>query len=74
MITSDHAHLMARYNEWMNARLYALCATLPDAELRTAADWCLQRPAGPGRTAALAAMAERAGRTDAASASGTNAS
>lgn len=25
---------MARYNEWMNARLYALCASLPDAELR----------------------------------------
>ena len=25
---------MARYNEWMNSRLYALCATLPDEELR----------------------------------------
>ena len=33
MITSEHCQLMARYNEWMNARLYALCATLPDAEL-----------------------------------------
>jgi uncharacterized damage-inducible protein DinB len=34
VITSEHCHVMARYNEWMNARLYALCATLPDAELR----------------------------------------
>ena len=33
MITSEHCELMARYNEWMNSRLYALCATLPDAEL-----------------------------------------
>lgn len=33
MITSEHCLLMARYNEWMNARLYALCATLPEAEL-----------------------------------------
>jgi len=23
-------HALARYNTWMNARLYALCATLPD--------------------------------------------
>ena len=34
MITSAHCHLMAQYNEWMNARLYALCATLPEVELR----------------------------------------
>ena len=34
MITSSHAHLMAQYNEWMNARLYALCASLPDTERR----------------------------------------
>ena len=33
MITSAHCQLMARYNEWMNKRLYALCADLPDAEL-----------------------------------------
>lgn len=25
---------MARYNEWMNSRMYALCAGLPEAELR----------------------------------------
>lgn len=34
MITASHGQLMARYNEWMNARLYALCASLPDAALR----------------------------------------
>ena len=34
MITASYGQLMAQYNEWMNARLYALCATLPDAELR----------------------------------------
>lgn len=34
MITASHATLMAQYNEWMNSRLYALCATLPDEELR----------------------------------------
>jgi uncharacterized damage-inducible protein DinB len=34
MITNEHCQLMARYNEWMNSRLYALCAGLPDAELR----------------------------------------
>lgn len=33
MITSEYCATMARYNEWMNSRLYALCATLPDAEL-----------------------------------------
>jgi uncharacterized damage-inducible protein DinB len=34
MITSAHSQLMAQYNEWMNSRLYALCASLPEAELR----------------------------------------
>ena len=33
MITSEHCQLMARYNEWMNSRLYAVCANLPEAEL-----------------------------------------
>jgi uncharacterized damage-inducible protein DinB len=33
MITASHAQLMAQYNEWMNSRMYALCASLPDAEL-----------------------------------------
>ena len=34
MTTSEHCQLMARYNEWMNSRLYALCAKLPETELR----------------------------------------
>lgn len=34
MITTSYCQLMAQYNEWMNSRLYALCATLPDEELR----------------------------------------
>ena len=34
MITASYSQLMAQYNEWMNSRMYALCATLPDAELR----------------------------------------
>lgn len=33
MITTGHCQLMARYNEWMNSRLYALCAGMPEAEL-----------------------------------------
>lgn len=33
MITTSHTHLMAQYNEWMNSRLFALCATLSDTEL-----------------------------------------
>jgi uncharacterized damage-inducible protein DinB len=33
MITTSHSQLMAKYNEWMNSRMYALCASLPDAEL-----------------------------------------
>jgi uncharacterized damage-inducible protein DinB len=33
VITSAYCQLMARYNEWMNSRLYALCSGLSDAEL-----------------------------------------
>jgi len=33
MITTAHSRLMAQYNEWMNSRMYALCASLPDEEL-----------------------------------------
>ena len=33
MVTSEYCRTMARYNEWMNSRLYALCATLPEGEL-----------------------------------------
>lgn len=32
MISLDHARLMAAYSRWMNDRLYACCATLPDGE------------------------------------------
>ena len=34
MISSEYCQTLARYNAWMNTRLYALCATLPDDELR----------------------------------------
>jgi uncharacterized damage-inducible protein DinB len=34
LIDAEHARLMARYNRWMNERLYALCAGMPDAERR----------------------------------------
>ena len=34
MISRDYAHTLARYNEWMNTRLFALCATLSEAELQ----------------------------------------
>ena len=34
MVTAGYCLTLARYNEWMNSRLYALCATLPEAELR----------------------------------------
>ena len=34
MVSSEYCHTLARYNEWMNSRLFALCATLPEAELR----------------------------------------
>jgi uncharacterized damage-inducible protein DinB len=33
MITTSHSRLMAQYNEWMNSRMYALCASLRDEEL-----------------------------------------
>ena len=32
MITPEYCQLMARYNRWMNERLYALLAELPDDE------------------------------------------
>ena len=32
MVTPDYCQLMARYNRWMNERLYALCAGMADAE------------------------------------------
>jgi uncharacterized damage-inducible protein DinB len=32
MPNADYARVMAAYNEWMNRRLYALCAGIPDAE------------------------------------------
>ena len=34
MIEVAYCHTMARYNEWMNRRLYEICAGLPDAERR----------------------------------------
>ncbi|MEO5844072.1 MAG: DinB family protein [Caldimonas sp.] len=34
MITSGYCVTMARYNEWMNSRLFALCATIAEDELR----------------------------------------
>ena len=33
MISTECAQTLARYNEWMNSRLFALCATMSDAEL-----------------------------------------
>jgi uncharacterized damage-inducible protein DinB len=32
VISVEYCQLLARYNRWMNERLYALCAELPDAE------------------------------------------
>ena len=32
MITTSHSLLMAQYNEWMNSRMYALCASLSAEE------------------------------------------
>jgi len=32
MIDREYCVMMARYNRWMNERLYALCAKLPEAE------------------------------------------
>lgn len=31
-MTPAHARVMAQYNRWMNERLYALCAGMPDEE------------------------------------------
>lgn len=33
MSRSEHIRLMARYNEWINAKLYQAAASLPDAEI-----------------------------------------
>ncbi|WP_313950461.1 DinB family protein [Accumulibacter sp.] len=33
MSRTDHIRLMAKYNEWMNCRLYAAAMSLPDEEL-----------------------------------------
>ena len=33
MVTASHCLLMAQYNEWMNSRMYELCASLPGEEL-----------------------------------------
>lgn len=32
MIADDHCQMMARYNAWMNDKLFTLCADLPQAE------------------------------------------
>lgn len=32
MLPTAHYTLMARYNRWMNEKLYAICADIPDAE------------------------------------------
>jgi len=32
MVTKEYARTMAKYNRWMNERLYAFCADIPDAE------------------------------------------
>jgi uncharacterized damage-inducible protein DinB len=34
MVTTGYCQTLAQYNEWMNSRLYALCATLPEAAIR----------------------------------------
>ncbi len=34
MINNTHYRVMAEYNEWMNTRLYSLCASLSDDELK----------------------------------------
>lgn len=34
MIDRDYCLTMARYNQWMNERVYALCAEIPDADRR----------------------------------------
>jgi uncharacterized damage-inducible protein DinB len=34
MIDAEYCRIMARYNRWMNARLYELCAKIPDRDRR----------------------------------------
>jgi uncharacterized damage-inducible protein DinB len=34
LFTGNYAELMAEYNRWMNGKIYAACADLPDAERR----------------------------------------
>jgi len=34
MIAPEYCRTMARYNQWINDRLYTVCAELPDAERR----------------------------------------
>jgi uncharacterized damage-inducible protein DinB len=34
MIDADYCQLMAEYNEWMNAKVYRVCASMSEAELR----------------------------------------
>ena len=35
MISPAYCQTMARYNSWMNDRLYAVCAEIPDAQRKT---------------------------------------
>ena len=32
MCPRTHFELMARYNQWMNAKLYQICADIPDSD------------------------------------------
>lgn len=34
MLDAEYCQVLARYNRWMNERIYALCAEIPDAERR----------------------------------------
>jgi len=34
VITPEYCQVMARYTRWMNERLYALIATIDDADVR----------------------------------------
>jgi uncharacterized damage-inducible protein DinB len=38
MIDVDYCQTMAKYNQWMNRRLYALCAELSDGDRRQPAN------------------------------------
>ncbi|HEX8010499.1 MAG TPA: DinB family protein [Casimicrobiaceae bacterium] len=75
MITSEYCRLMARYNRWMNERLYALCGQMSEVERKrdrgaffgsihgTLNHLPLGRPhvAGPDRRIALHVPAIRGG-------------